>query len=270
MSTAYETVTSKDGTTIAYAKSGSGPAVILIGGMFEQRESEYDTAKLAAFPLMNENFTVYNYDRRGRGDSTDTQPYAPQREVEDIEALIDAAGGEAFLSGISSGAALAFEAASALGDKVRKLAMYDPPYNDDPDAKAMWVQFRKDVQIAIDEDRRGDAVAAFMMSTGASAEDVNGMREMPFFAPLEAIAPTIAYDAAVIGEEAAVPVDRAAALNIPVLLMNGENSYPFMQTSGQTLANTFPNVQYKVLAGQVHEVEPDAIAPELVAFFTSN
>jgi pimeloyl-ACP methyl ester carboxylesterase len=260
--TAYKTVMSKDGTSIAYEQSGQGPAVILIGGMFEHRAMEADTAKLAAYPLMNEHFTVYQYDRRGRGDSTDTQPYAVEREIEDLEALIDLAGGSAYLSGLSSGASLAFEAALALGDKVKKLAMYDPPYNDDAGARRAWKQFRKDLQVAIDEGRHGDAVALFMMQ-------VEPLREMPFWPPLEAVAPTIAYDAAVVGEEAAVPVEHAAKLSIPILMMNGENTYPFMQASGQTLANTFPNVQYRVLAGQTHEVEPDAIAPALVEFFNA-
>src|SRR5215213_4860917 len=101
---------SKDGTTIAFDQSGQGPALILVGGMFEQRAMESETAKLAILPLLMQNFTVFHYDRRGRGDSTDTQPFAVEREIEDVEALIDEAGGEAFVFGISSGAALAFEA----------------------------------------------------------------------------------------------------------------------------------------------------------------
>jgi pimeloyl-ACP methyl ester carboxylesterase len=152
---------------------------------------------------------------------------------------------------------------------VKKLAMYDPPYNDDADARQSWQQFRKDVQQAIDEDRRGDAVALFMMATGAPADQIEPLREMPFWPPLEAVAPTIAYDAAVVGEEAAVPIERAATLNIPVLVMNGGNSYPFMHVSGQTLANAFPNAEYRVLEGQAHEVEPEAIAPILVEFFNA-
>ncbi len=130
-----KTVTSKDGTTIAFDQSGKGPAIILVGGMFEQRAMDSETAQLAALPLLAQHFTVFHYDRRGRGDSTDTQPYAVEREIEDIEALINEAGGLAFVFGISSGAALAFEAALALGGKVKKLAMYEAPYNDDDDAR---------------------------------------------------------------------------------------------------------------------------------------
>src|SRR5215211_5370127 len=115
-------VTSKDGTTIAFDRSGTGPALILVGGMFEQRAMDSETSQLAALPLLSQHFTVFHYDRRGRGDSTDTQPYAVEREIEDIEALINEAGGEAFVYGISSGAALAMEAAIELGGKVKKLA----------------------------------------------------------------------------------------------------------------------------------------------------
>lgn len=264
-----KTVTSKDGTTIAYDQAGTGPALILVGGMFEQRAMESDTSKLAVFPLLTQNFTVYHYDRRGRGDSTDTLPFAVEREIEDIEALIDAAGGSAFLSGISSGASLAFEAALKLGNKVKGLAMYDPPYNDDADSRQSWKVFRQDLQQAIAEGRRGDAVGLFMMVTGAPPEAVDGMREYPIWSMFEAIAPTIAYDAAAVGEEAAVPVERAAGLKTPTIVMNGGETYPFMPVAGEALAKAIPNVRYRVLEGQVHEVEPEAIAPVLIEFFTA-
>ncbi len=263
-----KTVTSKDGTSIAYDQSGQGRALILVGGMFELRSADFDTSKLSAFPLMNQHFTLYNYDRRGRGDSGDTLPYSVEREVEDIEALIDSAGGSAYISGISSGAALALEAALRLGGKITRLAMYDPPYNDDDYAKQAWREFRKNLDQALAEGRRGDAVGLFMMLTGMPEEDLAGMRDYPFWEQLEAIAPTIAYDAAVTGEDASVPTARAARLTIPTLVINGENSYPFMLESGRTLAKAIPNAQYRVLAGQAHEVEPDAIAPALVEFFT--
>ena len=125
------TVTSKDGTTIAFDQSGQGPAIILVGGALEQRAMNSEIAQLASQPVLAQHFTVVHYDRRGRGDSTDTQPYAVEREIEDIEALIDEAGGSAFVFGISSGAALAMEAALRLGGKIRGLAMYEAPYNSD-------------------------------------------------------------------------------------------------------------------------------------------
>src|SRR5712691_10540433 len=143
------TVTSKDGTTIAFDQSGTGSAIILVGGAFEQRAMDSATAQLAALPLLAEHFTVFHYDRRGRGDSTDTQPYAVEREIEDIEALITEAGGSAFVFGISSGAALALEAAIKLDDKIKKLAMYEPPYNDDDTARQAWKKFRKQLVEAL-------------------------------------------------------------------------------------------------------------------------
>jgi pimeloyl-ACP methyl ester carboxylesterase len=164
--------------------------------MFEQRAMDSETAKLAAFPLLSEHFTVYHYDRRGRGDSTDTLPYAVQREAEDVEALIDEAGGSAFLFGISSGAALAFEAALALSGKVKKLALYEPPYNDDEEARRSWKDFRQQLDQTLADGRGGDAVGLFMTLLGMPAEQLEEMRQYPMWPLWEGIAPTIAYDAA--------------------------------------------------------------------------
>jgi pimeloyl-ACP methyl ester carboxylesterase len=261
------TATSKDGTSIAYDRSGTGSALILVGGMFEQRAMDSETARLAAFPLLKQHFSVFHYDRRGRGDSTDTQPYAVEREIEDVEALIDAAGGEAFVFGISSGAALAFEAALALGDKVKKLAMYEAPYNDDADARQAWKQFRTQLDELLAAGRHGDAVAAFIMLTGASADQVEGLREYPMWPMWEALAPTIAYDAAAVGEDASVPTERAGKLSVPALIMDGSETYPFMHVSAVALANAMPHAQHRTLEGQTHEVAAEAIAPVLVEFF---
>lgn len=264
-----QSVTSKDGTTIAYDRSGTGPALILVGGMFEQRAMESETSKLAVFPLLTDQFTVYHYDRRGRGDSGDTLPFAVAREIEDIEALIDAAGGSAFLFGISSGAALALEATAVLGNKVKKLAMCEAPYNDEADARQRWQQFRHTLDKAIAEERYGDAVGLFMLVTGMPAEHLEGMRQFPLWGMWEAIAPTIAYDAAIVGEDASVPVQKAATIPTNTLILSGSESYPFMQVSAVTLANAMPNAHHRTLTGQTHEVAPEAIAPLLVEFFTT-
>jgi pimeloyl-ACP methyl ester carboxylesterase len=263
------TVTSKDGTAIAFDQAGTGPALILVGGMFEQRAMDSETAKLAALPLLARHFTVYHYDRRGRGDSGDTQPFAVEREIEDIEALIEEAGGEAFLFGISSGAALALEAALALGGRVKKLALYEPPYNDDPEARQAWRQFRRQLGEALAEGRRGDAVGLFMLLLGVPAEQLDEMRQYPMWPMWEGIAPTIAYDAAALGAEAAVPAERAARLSVPALVMAGEASYPFMLVTAKALADAMPNAEYRILEGQTHEVTPEAIGPALVEFFSS-
>jgi pimeloyl-ACP methyl ester carboxylesterase len=262
-----ETVQSKDGTRIAYDRAGNGPPLILVGGMFEQRAMPSETANLAAYPLLAQHFTVVHYDRRGRGDSSDTLPYAVAREVEDIEALIAAMGGPAYVFGISSGAALAFEAALALGEQVRKLALYEAPYNDDHDARHAWKQFRKELAQTLAEGRHGDAVGLFMALLGAPVEQIAAMHDYHLWPMWEAIAPTIAYDAAAMGEDGAVPLARAATLDTPTLVLAGGESYPFMQQSAQALAQAMPHGQYRVLEGQTHEVEAEALAPVLVEFF---
>ena len=260
------TVTSKDGATIAFDQSGKGPALILVGGMFEQRAWDSETAKLAALPLLAQHFTVFHYDRRGRGDSTDTLPFAVEREIEDIEALINEAGGSAFVFGISSGAALAMEAAIKLGNKIKKLAMYEAPYNDDETARQAWKDFRKQLKEALAAGRRGDAVALFMTLLGAG-DHLDEMRQYPMWPIWEAIAPTIAYDAAALGEDASIPTERAAKVVVPALIMDGELSYPFMHISATALADAIPNAQHRTLEGQTHEVAAEAIAPVLVEFF---
>jgi pimeloyl-ACP methyl ester carboxylesterase len=265
------TVISNDGTTIAFDQSGTGPALILVGGMFEQRAMASETAQLAALPLLAQHFSVFHYDRRGRGDSTDTPPYAVAREIEDIEALIDKAGGEAFVFGISSGAALAFEAALALGGKVKKLAMYEAPYNDDDDARQAWKEFRRQLKEMLAAGRRGDAVGLFMMLLGMPADHLDEMRQHPMWPMWEAVAPTIAYDAAALGEDAAVPTQKAASVAMPALIMDGgASAYPFMHITATALANAIPHAQHRTLEGQTHEVAAEALAPVLVEFFTSN
>jgi pimeloyl-ACP methyl ester carboxylesterase len=263
-----KTVTSKDGTTIAYDQAGAGPALILVGGAFEQRALDTETAKLAALPLLARHFTVVHYDRRGRGDSTDTLPYAVEREIEDIAALIDATGGSAFVFGISSGAALAMEAAIALGGKVEKLAMYEAPYNSDEAARHAWINYRKQLAEVLAAGRRGDAVALFMMLVGMPAEHVPAMHQHPMWPLFEAVAPTLAYDAAALGADAVVPIERAGRVTMPALVMDGSASFPFMHASAVALAQAMPHGQHLTLEGQTHEVAAEVLAPVLVEFFT--
>jgi len=256
---------SKDGTAIAYDKRGEGPAVILVDGALCYR-SFGPMPNLAE--LLAPHFTVYNYDRRGRGDSGDTQPYALEREVEDIEALIKEAGGSAFVFGTSSGGALALEAAIKLGDKIKKLAMYEPPYNSEKDVQQAWKDYRKQLAELVAADRRGDAAALFMMSVGTPADQVEGMRHVPVWPMFEAVAPTLAYDAAALGEDRSVPVKRAANVIMPVLIMNG-TAIPFMLDTAKTIAKAIPHAQHRTLEGQTHDVNLEVLAPELVEFFTS-
>jgi pimeloyl-ACP methyl ester carboxylesterase len=261
------TVTSKDGTTIAFDQSGQGPALILVDGALQYRAFDQGMAHLAA--LLEQHFTVFHYDRRGRGDSTDTQPYALEREIEDIEAIINEAGGSAFVFGISSGAALAMEAAIKLGDKIKKLAMYEAPYNDADNARQASKTYRKQLEELLAADRRGDAVGLFMMFVGMPADHVPGMRQHPMWPMWEAVASTLAYDAAAMGEDASVPTGRAARVAMPALIMDGGASYPFMHIAAGALANAMPHAQHRTLEGQTHEVAPEALAPELIEFFSA-
>lgn len=267
------TVTSKDGTKIAYDQLGKGPAVILVDGALAYR-AQWGLSPLA--PLLADDFTVFSYDRRGRGESSDAVqekhvPFAVEREIEDIEAILQAAGGPECLFGISSGASLALEAAIQLGGKIKKLAMYEAPYNSDETARQAWRGYTRQLGELLAANRRGDAVALFMMLTGASAEDVDGARQSPDWRLMEAVAPTLAYDhTAILGEDAAVPVEKAARLAVPTLVLDGGMSYPFMHATASALAKAIPHAQHRTLEGQTHEVAPEAIAPVLAAFFKTD
>ena len=261
------TLSSRDGTTIAYDKQGEGPALILVDGALTVHSSGSgpELAKLLA-----PHFTVYGFDRRGRGESGDTLPYAVDREIDDIEALIDRAGGSAFLYGHSSGGPLAMRAAIRLGSKVSKIAMYEPPYNNDPGAQESWSQYLRQLREALAEGRRGDAVALFMRFVGTPAEQIARLRRAPFWPGMEAVAPTLAYDhAAILGEPWSVPTELAARVSVPALVMAGDASLPFMPDAARVLSQAIPQGQLRMLAGQTHEVNPGVLAPVLVEFFTS-
>lgn len=260
-----KTVVSKDGTIIAFDQWGAGPIVILVDGALQYRA--FDQGMVSVAELLAPHFTVIHYDRRGRGDSTDTQPYALEREIEDIEALIDAVGDSASLYGISSGAALAMEAAIALPHKVKKLVMYEAPYNSDANSRKAWREYREQLSKLVSAGRAGDAVGLFVMLVGASPEDVKGMRHHPMWPLWEAAGLTLAYDAAALGEEADVPIGRASRVSMPALVMDGSASFPFMHTTAVALAKAMPKGQNQTLEGQNHEVAAEAIAPVLVKFF---
>ena len=200
-------VISKDGTKIAYDKVGRGPAVIVVEGALVTGEASKPLAKLLAA-----DFTVYNYDRRGRGDSTDTKPYSAEKEVEDIEALIGVAGGTAYLYGISSGAALALEAAMSLGDKVKKLALYEAPYDSSEAGIKAWREFKTKLAELLAADDRNGALLLQLKIAGPPDTAIEGMRRGPEWKSMEAIAHTIAYDAAVLGEDRIVPSERTAGV----------------------------------------------------------
>jgi len=262
-----DALSSRDGTTIAYDRQGAGPPLILVDGALTVHSSG-GKSELAS--LLAPRFTVYGYDRRGRGDSGDTLPYAVDREIEDIEALIDHAGGPAFLYGHSSGGPLAMLAAIRLGSKVSKVAIYEAPYNNDPRAQESWRQYLRQLDEALAENRRGDAVALFMRFIGTPAEQLDGMRRAPFWPVMESIAPTLAYDhAAILGEPWSVPVAVAADVSVPALVMSGDAGLPFMPETARVLSQAIPQGQLRILEGQTHAVDPAVIAPVLTEFLSS-
>ena len=261
------TVISKDGTKIAYETKGFGRPVILVDGALTYR-SFGPMPGLAG--LLAPYFTVYTYDRRGRGESSNSKPYAVEREIEDIEALIQQAGGGAFVYGISSGACLALEAAIKLGSKIKKLALNEPPYNSNKGALQAWKEYRQELEKSLAANRRGDAVVLFMQFVGTPTEQIEGMRQAPMWPMFEAVAPTLVYDATVMGDDRSAPIKRAANVKIPALVMDGGANLvymPFMHDTATALAKAIPYAQQHTLEGQTHDVNLEVLAPILVEFF---
>ena len=255
-------VRSKDGTMIACERSGSGPAVILVDGAFCSRAFG-PSARLAK--ALAPKFTVYAYDRRGRNQSGDTQPYAPEREIEDIAALIREAGGSASLVGLSSGAALALEAA-VMGLPVKSVVAYEPPYIDDNGDRG-GSQHEARLKALLGEGNRAGAVKYFMRDMVNVPSFV--MLIMPL-APwiwnkLLAVAHTLPYDAAVM-REFKVPRARFASIKVPSLVMHGSKTDPRLKDAAHTVASVVPGAQHRELAGQTHNVNPDVLGQAATEF----
>jgi pimeloyl-ACP methyl ester carboxylesterase len=267
------TVTSSDGTVIDYERSGDGPPLILVDGAFCSRAFG---PMPALARLLAKHFTVYLYDRRGRGRSGDTAPYAVEREIDDIEALIDVAGGSAHLYGASSGAVLAMRATSALPGKVRRLAVYEPPLVVDKSRPLPPADYRQRVDQMIANGRNGDAVKFFMTAV------VNGpaflavvMPLMPVWSKLKAVAPTLRYDFAVLGDVMRgepIPEEfrkMLAGIDVPTLVGDGGKSPVWMHNGVQAVANGIGQTRRVTLPGQTHQVKAGALAPALIDFFTA-
>ncbi|MFF4018456.1 alpha/beta fold hydrolase [Streptomyces sp. NPDC001843] len=253
---------SADGTRIAYETTGRGPAVVLVSGAMSAGHTMAPLAQRLA-----DRFQTVVYDRRGRGESGDTAPYAVEREVEDLAALIDAVGGEAALYGISSGGALVLEAAAS-GLPVRQVAVYETPYAlGEEDAKGR-AEYTRNLDQALGQGRPGDAVALFLRLTGLAEGMIERARQSPMWADMEAIAPTLAYDDAVMGG-GLVPRDRLAAITVPVLASAGGASPDWLREATRAVAEAAPRGTYRELADQTHMVDPDVLAPVLTEFLTS-
>ena len=255
------TTHSADGTRIAFDQTGQGPPVILVVGAFNDRSTGAPLAK-----ALEAGLTVLNYDRRGRGGSGDTQPYAVEREVEDLEALIREAGGAAGVFGYSSGAQLALEAA-AHGLNLTKLALYDAPFIVGDDVPRPPKDIAAHLAKLIASNRRGDAVELYQTKlVGIPEPVVAQLRHAPFRPALEAIAHTLVYDATLVGD-LRVPKDRLRSINAPTLAIYGSESPALMGPAAKALAEAIPDGHVKRLDGQSHDIVPSALGPVLLEFF---
>ena len=254
-----EMITSADGTTLAFDQTGAGPPLVLVSGaMCGRRADEAIAAALA------DRFTVLNYDRRGRGDSGEIRPYAVEREIEDLAAVLDAAGGSAVVVGISSGGALALLAAAA-GVPIRAAIGWEVPYRTDDEGRRASATYRSRTEELLAEGRRGESVALFLRTVGVPESAITGMQQSPFWAEGEKIAPTLAYDAAVLGD-AAVPVDRLATITCPTALFTGGASPGLFAAAAEAAVLALPAGFHRVLDGQIHDVDPAVLADAIAEF----
>jgi pimeloyl-ACP methyl ester carboxylesterase len=250
-----ETTTAPDGTTLAYERIGQGPAVVFVPGVFNLRDTCAPiAAELAA------DFTCLTYDRRARGDSGNTQPYAIEREVEDLRAMIDVAGGRATVFGYSSGATLALRAA-ADGLPIDRLFLYEPPFRFDNQPPAPAADLPQRLQRMVDEGRGADVVTTFQLEgIGMPPDVVAGIRQAPFFARLEAIAQSVVHDATITGSMP-VPTPAMAAVQVPTVVMRGGQTWPMLAVAAERLAALLPHATLRVLTDAAdHGLEPRSTA----------
>jgi pimeloyl-ACP methyl ester carboxylesterase len=258
------TIVSKDGTTIAYEKIGSGKPLILVDGALCCR-SFGPMPKLA--PLLAKNFTVYYYDRRGRGESTDIQPYTVQKEVDDIAALVKVAGGSAYIAGLSSGAVLTLMAAEA-GLDLPKIALYEPPYVYEKNSVQSTIDHGAALKSLLEKNKRGGMVKYFMVNmVGAPAFVAFIMQLMPTWKKLTAVAHTLPYDTAIMGNFT-VPTERIAKIKNRTLIAGGGKSPAPLHNAVQSVADALPNKELRWLEGQTHNVNAQVLASVLIEFFS--
>ncbi len=262
MKSLVNTVTSRDGTRIAFESAGAGPAVVIVDGAMSSRS--FGPSGPIAEALENQ-FTVHRYDRRGRGDSGDTLPYAVAREIEDLDAVIREAGGTASVLGISSGAGLALEAAAG-GVPIAKLALFEPPYTADGGDVEDRRQEAEHMDALLAAGRRAEAVELFFSWVGMPDEAIAQMRGSPMWPALEAAAPTISYDDQVMGD-GTVPRERARRIGVPTLLIDGSETSEELRRATMEVADAIPNAQRRTLEGQSHQADPETLVPILREFF---
>jgi pimeloyl-ACP methyl ester carboxylesterase len=255
------TVTSKDGTSIAFDRYGDGAPVVLVGGAFQYRAFDPPTVEIAR--LLSSDFAVYHYDRRGRGDSADTPPYAVEREVEDLRAVVEEAGGSASALGNSSGAVLALDACAA-GVQIESLVLYEPPVITEDSRPPVPIDYVERLTGLLSEGRRADMVELFMTTViGLPAEMVGGMRQSPMWDGFEAVAHTLIYDGLIMeGTQAGkpLPAERWAGVNALTLVLDGGASDAWVHAGADDLARVVPSSERRTLEGQTHQVAPDVLA----------
>jgi pimeloyl-ACP methyl ester carboxylesterase len=262
------TVTSADGTTIAYETTGSGPALIIVDGAMCYRDNG-PARDLAA--ALADTYTVFIYDRRGRGESGNTLPWSADREIEDLAALLEAAGGEAYLVGASSGAVLAADAANRL-DGVRKLALYEPPFIVDGTHPARPDTYTAETEALIAAGDDGGAVKKFLRHVGVPGIVVQIMALTPVFKKLKGVAPTLPYDLRILGDTGrGVPLDaeRWSRVRVPAIVMDGGKSPQYMRNAARALSEALPKAEYRTLPGQTHIVKAAVVAPAVKEFLTA-
>lgn len=251
-------VTSNDGTRIAFDRVGSGPPIILV-------DSAGAFRGFGPMPALAQElataFTVITYDRRGRGDSEDTPPYAVEREIEDVEALIEVAGGSAFVHGFSSGAVLALWAAAS-GLPISKLSLLEAPLEFDPHVREEET-LGDEIAALVAAGRRGDAVEHFNRSIGVPEEYLVGMRDAPWWPAVEAMAHTLVYDTKVTGT---FPIGRLRSIKTPTLLVTSEETDDYLRGASDRIAAELPNATRRTLPGEWHGVAPDVLAPAMREF----
>ncbi|MGW7682427.1 alpha/beta fold hydrolase [Kribbella sp. NPDC054772] len=261
------TVTSTDGTTIAFDAYGAGRPLILVDGATAHRAVNPANAEVGK--LLSDSFRTSVYDRRGRGASGDTAPYAIQREIEDIEALIADAGQPAIVFGWSSGALLALDAAAA-GLPIAGLVLFEPPVVVDDVRPPLPADYVEQLDAFVAEGRRDRAAELFMTAAaGLPTEAVAGMKQSPYWAPVEEIAHTIAYDGRIMGTTMSgnpLPEDRWAGVKVPVLVLHGDQTWPALSSGAQAIAAHLPTATLKAIPGENHSTEPTTLAPVLREF----
>lgn len=260
------TVTSQDGTRIAFDRVGAGPAVILVDGAMCYRASG-PMAPIAK--LLAPYYTVFTYDRRGRGESTNVLPYSVAREVEDLQALIAEAGGSALVCGLSSGAALALEAAHQ-GAPISRLALFEAPFFVDDSRTPLPSDFISRLDQAVASNQRGEAVSMFMKLVGVPAIFIALMRFLPPWKKLLAVAHTLPYDMRIVSEHQwgrPLSSERWSGATMPAMVIDGGKSPAWMRNAARELAGVLPRARYETLPGQTHMVQAKVLAPALVKFF---